>query len=228
MLPSVTLKCAGATLRSKRKSPCAAARQGDGSEPGSASENQTRAEPLGAAVALVTTRWEPEGLRRQRGDRARGSEPGRGAPSQTGSLCRNRCERPRCRPVPTAVSGGIAAERSALPCPALPCPALPCARFGPAGGPGPAVRGSPVGAAKVAGTRVYDSPQDTAVQTPLYGHATRGDRAGTASALTHRCWLRAGQGCPPLPRIPAASRAPLRSAPLRARCRRGSGRSPAP
>ncbi|XP_014729486.1 PREDICTED: uncharacterized protein LOC106851793 [Sturnus vulgaris] len=38
-----------------------------------------------------------------------------------------------------------------------------------------------------------------------------GDRAGTVSALTHRCWLRAGQGCPPLPRIPAASRAPLRS-----------------
>ncbi|KAL2300618.1 hypothetical protein Nmel_013501 [Mimus melanotis] len=51
----------------------------------------------------------------------------------------------------------------------------------------------------------------SAVTTALYGHATRGDRAGTASALTHRCWLRAGQGCPPLPRIPAAGRAPLRS-----------------
>ncbi|XP_039579390.1 collagen alpha-1(III) chain-like [Passer montanus] len=189
----------------------------------------------GAAVALGNTRWEPEGLRRQRGDRARGSEPGRGAPSQAGGPLQKQM---RAAPVPARADtrergnrGGAicpALPGPALPCPALPCPALPCPPFGPAGGPGPAVRGSPVGAAKVAGTRVCDSRQDTAVQTPLHGHATRGDRAGTASALTHRCWLRAGQGCPPLPRTPAASRAPLRSAPLRARCRRGSGRSPAP
>ncbi|XP_038003092.1 translation initiation factor IF-2-like [Motacilla alba alba] len=218
MLPSVTLKCVGATLRSKGKSLRAAAQQRDGSEPGSARENQTRAVP-----GCGTREHAPCDGSRRGSPGSAGTEPE--APSQAGglrarpgALWRNRCDRPRCRPVPSRRERGNrggatcpALPCPALPCPALPCPALPCSRFGPAGGPGPTVRGSPVGAAKVAGTRVYDSRQDTAVRTPLHSHATRGDRAGTASALTHRCWLRAGQGCPPLPRIPAASRAPLRS-----------------
>ncbi|XP_072726364.1 uncharacterized protein [Ciconia boyciana] len=34
-------------------------------------------------------------------------------------------------------------------------------------------------------------------------------RRAQDAALTHQCWIRAGQGCPSLPCIPAAGRAPL-------------------
>ncbi|KAM7103388.1 uncharacterized protein J5F26_007951 [Ciconia maguari] len=38
-------------------------------------------------------------------------------------------------------------------------------------------------------------------------------RRAQDAALTHQCWIRAGQGCPSLPCIPAAGRAPLFNAP---------------
>nr|XP_030136900.3 collagen alpha-1(I) chain [Taeniopygia guttata] len=188
MLPSVTLKCVGATLRSKRESACAAAQQRDGSELGIPGEPEPCRAPgrgcatreharcggsrTGSPGSAVTVPGAPS--------QAGGSEPGRGLRARPGALRRNRCDRPRCRPVPSRREPGNrgGAICPALPCHALPCPALPCPRIGPTGGPGPAVRGSPVGAAKVAETRVYDSRQDTAVQTPLCGHATRGTEPG--------------------------------------------------
>lgn len=199
-----------AKLRSERKVPVLG--RGTGQSP----ERRAEPEPCRAPCReLVPTHCAMgPGLPRQRRHRA-GLRAGlRARPGPSGETA---AIGPGAGPCRAALSGGIAeepcwrqAERSALPCPALPCaalrcpalPALPCPARGSAP---PGVPAPPCGVS--GGGR--DSRQDTAVQTAL--HATRGNRAGTGSALTHRCWLRAGQGCPPLPRIPAASRAPLRS-----------------
>ncbi|XP_014729437.1 PREDICTED: cuticle collagen 13-like [Sturnus vulgaris] len=132
ILPSVTLKCAGATLRSKRESPCA--QQGDGSDPGSGRQSQSRAEPRCCGTRARAPCDGAGETPRQRRDRARGSEPAGGLRARPGPSGEIAAMGPAAGPCRDAVSGGIAAE---------PCwgSALPCPRLGPAGGPGPAVRG---------------------------------------------------------------------------------------